>query len=77
MTSPRRLRVSDHALVRFLARAGGFEVEAVRAQLEASLSRAAAAADRLAEADFIIRADGLSYVVSNGVVVTIYGREKS
>ena len=65
------VRLSDHALVRFLARAGGFEVETLRGAIEDSLSRAMTAAGKIDASDFTIRVDGLRYVVSNGVVVTI------
>lgn len=63
--------VSDHALVRFLERAGGFDVEALRERLTASLSRAAQAAAALGAADFTVKADGLSYLVCGGIVVTV------
>ena len=65
------LRVSDHALVRFLTRAAGAEVEALRARLAASLTRAADAAGRLDAGEYKIVADGLEYVVRNGVVTTV------
>ncbi len=64
--------VSDHALVRFLARAGGLDVEGVRAHLAASLQRAARAAMSLDCSDYVIRADGLVYIVAEGRVVTIF-----
>ncbi|MGD0564520.1 MAG: hypothetical protein ABSA66_15695 [Roseiarcus sp.] len=65
------LSVSDHALVRFLERAGGLDVEALRASLTLSLGRAADAAETLGLAQFTIKADGLAYLVSSGVVVTV------
>ncbi|MGD0640275.1 MAG: hypothetical protein ABSC22_05960 [Roseiarcus sp.] len=65
------LSVSDHALVRFLERAGGLDVEALRARLTASLARAADAAAALGVAEFTVKADGLAYLVSAGVVVTV------
>lgn len=34
------VRVSDHALLRFIERAGGLDVESVRAALQGSLKRA-------------------------------------
>lgn len=67
------LRVSDHALVRFLDRAGVTGVEAVRVSLAASLERAALTADALDRTEYTVRADGLTYVVRNGVVVTVLG----
>ncbi|MBY6244181.1 hypothetical protein, partial [Methylosinus sp. Sm6] len=68
-----RIGVSDHALVRFLERAGGFDVEALRASMEASLARAAAVADALEQTRYTIKCDGLIYVVEQGVVVTVVG----
>lgn len=65
------LRVSDHALLRFLERAGGFDVEALRTALEGSLKRATSVADTIGAREVIITADGLRYVVVNCVVVTI------
>ncbi len=67
------LRVSDHALVRWLDRAGGMDVEAVRLALAAGLDRAAEAARALDQAEFKIKAAGLTFVVVDGVVVTITG----
>lgn len=67
----RILRVTDHALVRFLERAGGLDVEAVRAHLAVSLARAAGVADTLHARRYTIQADGLRYVVESGAVVTV------
>jgi hypothetical protein len=64
-------RVTDHALVRWLARSGAMDVEPLRAMLAASLERAAAAAGRLDAGDYLILADGLTFVVKDGVVVTV------
>jgi hypothetical protein len=66
-----RLRISDHALVRFLERAGGLDVEAVRLALADSLARAASAAEQLDARRYTIQADGLRYVVADGVVITV------
>jgi hypothetical protein len=66
-----RPRVSDHALVRFLERAGGLDVEAVRAALAASLDRAAALADAIGADRYTVKAGGLVYRVVDGVLVTV------
>lgn len=66
------IRVSDHALVRFLERVGGFDVEQLRGAIEASLGRAAAAAAELGFPDHLIVADGFVYIVREGVVVTMH-----
>lgn len=65
------LRVSDHALLRFLERAGGFDVEGLRGSIEGSLKRAVTAAAEIGTGDLIINADGLQYVVCRGVLVTV------
>jgi len=64
-------QISDHALVRFLERVGGMEIEAVRDALAASLHRAHQAARTLGRNDFLIRVDGAVYVVRGDVVVTV------
>ena len=68
--SLRRPQVSDHALVRFLQRAG-LDVEAVRANLAASLASAHGAAHAVGGGDHLILADDLMYVVRTGIVVTV------
>lgn len=65
------IRVSDRALVRFLERAGGYDVEGLRAGLERSLERAHSAAASIGVRDHLILADGLAYVVRNGTVSTV------
>lgn len=71
------VRVSDHALIQFLARAGGLKIESLRAQLAISLSRAQAVADKVGAASYTVKADGVTYVVKNRVVVTVLpGRKR-
>lgn len=65
------VRVTDHALVRFLERAGGLDVEGLRASIAASLERAATAAALLGADEVDVHADGLVYVVRDGTVITI------
>ncbi|WP_316200423.1 MULTISPECIES: hypothetical protein [unclassified Bradyrhizobium] len=71
--SRRRLRVCDHALLRFVERVGGLDVEALRKSLEGSLNRCDLAAARLHAKEMVIIADGLKYVVVKNVVVTVLG----
>jgi len=72
-------RISDHALVRFLERAGGLDVEELRARLANSLARAHHAANSVDANDYLIKADGLVYVVRRApeghAVTTIYEDE--
>lgn len=65
------IRVSDHALVRFIERAGGQDIERLRSTIEKSLSRAKSAADQVGASEYTIQADGLIYCVKNNVVTTI------
>lgn len=65
--------VSDHALVRFMARVCGLDIEGLRATLGLSLERAMRAAERIGERDYTIKADGVVYVVKGGVLVTVLG----
>ena len=64
-------RVSDHALLRFLERAGGMDVEGGRTSLSASLERAADGAKQLGLGRYIIVADDLLYIVEGRDLVTV------
>ncbi len=64
-------RVSDHALLRFLERAGGVDVEALRGAVAASLARASEAATVMGATDYHVVVDGLCFVVRSGVLVTV------
>jgi len=66
-----KLRVSDHALVKWIARTGTLEVELVREALRLSLQAAADAAATLQSSNFIILADGLVYHVRDNTLVTV------
>lgn len=66
-----KLRVSDHALVRFLERAGNLDVESVRVSLESGLARAAAAARAIGTSDYLIRMNGHTFIVRSETVVTV------
>lgn len=63
--------ISDHALLRFMERGAGIEVEALRAHLAASLARAHRAARSLSDSDYLIKADWLTFVVRGDVVTTV------
>lgn len=63
--------VSDHAVLRWLEREGGLDVEAVRRALAASVGRAVAAADRVGGGRYRIVTDTSTFVVVSGVVVTV------
>ncbi|MPZ57594.1 MAG: hypothetical protein GEU91_14060 [Rhizobiales bacterium] len=73
---PRYITVTDHALIRFMQRAGGVEMEVVRAQLAQALNRARNAADSIGQGSYRIVADGLVYVVKDDNVVTVLHEHK-
>jgi len=64
-------RISDHALVRFLDRGADLDVEQLRTHLAASLGRAHAAARSITASDYLIRADGMLFVVRGDLVTTV------
>lgn len=66
-----RLRVSDHALLRFLERAGGMDIEGLRTRLEGSFAAADRAAVSIGGGDHLILADDLVYVVRSRTVTTV------
>ena len=64
-------RITDHALLRWLERSGALDVEQVRHALDKSLERAMKAAAEIGASHYLIVADGLTYVVRGGNVVTV------
>lgn len=70
-------QISDHALLRFLERAGGLPVEALRLELSASLTRATRAAASLGLTGYSIAADGLTYIIRDGVCVTVLPHDET
>ncbi len=77
MSAERRLRISDHALVRFIDRAAGGEIEAVRGAIADALDRAAESAAAIGATEYTIVADGLRYQVRGGVVTTVAPERQS
>lgn len=65
------LRISDHALIRWLERTGALDVEALREMLARSLDRASSAAAKTGARQYLILADGLVYLVKNDSLVTV------
>lgn len=64
--------VTDHALLRFLERAGGLDVEGVRLAIADGLGRAHAAARAIGAENFQIRADGLVWVMHGDKLITVH-----
>lgn len=68
--------VTDHAVLRYLERIAGIDVEAVRALIAAETSAAAFSADRAGlPGRFAIRTTAAVYVVDGGAVVTVLSRD--
>ncbi|MGA8169797.1 MAG: hypothetical protein WB816_03010 [Methylocystis sp.] len=68
-----KIGVSDHAMMRFLERAGGFDVEALRAQIQDSLARAHATPREIGVRDYTVKSGGVIFVVRGGTIVTVVG----
>ena len=64
-------KISDHALLRLLGRHGGFDVEALREELSAVLNRAHHAARAMGDSDYLIKIDGMTFVVRGETVTTV------
>jgi hypothetical protein len=71
-----KIHVSDRALVRFLERAGAFDVEMIRGMIANSLERGRVAAERAGVTDFQIVVDGLCYAVERGCLVNVTGDDR-
>lgn len=71
MGNPPVIRVSDHALLRFLERFVGIDIEGTRAEIERDFTRAQGAADLLGLNTYSIRAKGHIFVVRAGTVTTV------
>ena len=65
------LHMTDHAMLRFLERGGGIDVEALRGAIEASLARAHDAARTVSDSDYLVRVDGMTFVVRGASVTTV------
>ncbi|MGO8738600.1 hypothetical protein [Rhodoblastus sp.] len=69
------LKITDHAMVRFYERVAGLPVERLRAALAADLARAARAAGQIGASHYAVKRDGVTFVVDNGVVLTVLAPE--
>jgi hypothetical protein len=65
------LRVTDHALLRYLQRQEGLDVEGLRATLQDKLERAAQAAKTMQQSYYTVKLDGIQYLVRDQHVVTV------
>lgn len=74
--SRNRIRVTDHALLRWLERTGALDVEGIRSMLGQSLERAHSAGSELGVREYLILADELLYVVRGGALITVIKDER-
>lgn len=70
-----QLRMTDHALLRWIERSGLLDTEALRTAIEHRLDRAGTAAATLDSRDYLIVAHGLVYVIRAGKIVTVVNDE--
>ncbi|MBT9293324.1 hypothetical protein [Prosthecodimorpha staleyi] len=69
--------VTDHAVLRYLERVHGHDIEAVRVEIAGLVGEACAAADRAGlPADRIVVAATCRLAVHNGYVVTVKPRRR-
>ena len=71
------VRVSDHALLGWLAQAGGLDVAALRAELERSLGQAHDAVAAIGGGDCLVSAAGVIFILRDGVVTKVVRRRAS
>lgn len=64
-------RISDHAMLRLLERAGGFDVEGLRTAMSDALERGHTAAREISSADYLVTIDGMTFVVRGETVTTV------
>lgn len=69
------IRVTDHALVRFMERIAGLDTEGLREGLSAALDRAHVAATALGVRKYTVKADGIVYIVVDGALVTLHDND--
>lgn len=65
------LRVSDHAVFRWLQRSGTVDVEQVRAMLAGALDRAFQVGAAMDVDEFIVISGGMVFLIRDRVVVTV------
>lgn len=70
-------KITDHALLRFLERAGGLDVEGIRHALADGLGRAHSAARTIGVDNYRIIADGMVWVIVDGKLVTVYDSHRA
>ena len=70
------IHISNRALVRFVERTGLASFDGIRTHLSQSLERARASAAELDSDSFVVVADGLRYIVEDGVLVAVHDQRR-
>jgi len=65
------LQVSDHAVVRWIERVHGIDMDAIRSRIVAEMGKAVAMGKRVGQDTFTVRAGSHKFVVKRGVIVTV------
>jgi predicted butyrate kinase (DUF1464 family) len=65
------LHVTDHAILRFLERVHGLELEKLRAELRGKAERAMVAAQSIGGGQYTILVDGVKFRCVNDRIVTV------
>ena len=71
MSAQKIIHVTDHAVLRYLERVHGLEIEDLRAELSRKATRAYAAAESIGGGEYTIKVDGFRMKVQSDHVVTI------
>jgi hypothetical protein len=67
--------ITDHALVRYLERVGGLDVEALRSAIAQSLARAELAAREIGETTYTVRTAHHVFIIEQGRLITVMPAE--
>lgn len=71
MIQPKTIHITDHAMLRYLERVQGLDIEALRDKLSKKATRAYAAAESIGGGEYAIKVDGFRMRVQSDHVVTI------
>lgn len=66
-----RIKISDHAAMRWLERGAGLDFDSLKNSMASALDNAFQAAQKLGVSNYLILADGQVFVVRDGTLVTV------
>lgn len=70
------ITVTDHAVLRYLERVMGIDMDQLRDTIQADLGRAAEAAERLGQTKYKVQMNGCVFVIADGACVTVKPKSK-